>query len=830
MRASPLSYAAVLAISWVSSAHRSHAQSVLYVDDSAPVGGDGSGWATAHNHLTDALAHAMSTPGSDEIRIAEGVYRPDQSAANPAGTGSACATFMIPDGTTFGNVSIVGGYRGVGTAGDPNELDHTLFPTVLSGDVAGNDPAWPFTGSETEWVDNIDVLISATRGPVDLRGLRVVGARRTFYDGARNLIGATAQAWVRSTVFKDCTFASSPLRIFASSAPALCTHTLEHHAGFGLYFGQPKWWAANTPSTVTLENVVIEHVVNRNEEIPLAFFGGSATTWRGGGIRDCRLFYGVGATGFDSTIKPVVLFEDLVFERTVLGSTGQFDFAEGLIVFREGVRSNVLNCKFRDIEILSNFSHNVPVLSLGHQYEDIDTLIPRVVEGCVFEGIRDHTTKAGARTIPCLGATLVTACEFRDIQINDFAAVAAQRIEACLLENVRVERDQLDQTLSWLFGPHLVEMDVYVTAAIAFEVRGTIIRDCFTESTLLTVLSRADDCTIEQSTLSPKDQLNASVFAAEGSILSRMTVRDNILGTGGFLGFSGPSSAGVFLDRYATILNSAISGNRSNHNNDDSSSASGAWMFPGSAMYNCAVIDNGHPLTPDMFPTHVAVYAAPGVDADVSIVNSTICGNIGSHVGGVENNSFPRKVRFVNSIAAGNEVVTTDDFCAQLCPDLHAAACNCATRDIVLTNSLISQNAPAFVDADAGDYRPAPGSLAIDAAADGWWFDDFLDLDGDGLYDEPTPADALGQPRFVDDPVSPNTTPGFFLDVGAFEYQAGTLPCLADTNGDGDVTPADFGAWIAAFNAQSPACDQNGDGLCSPADFGAWIANFNAGC
>ncbi len=54
--------------------------------------------------------------------------------------------------------------------------------------------------------------------------------------------------------------------------------------------------------------------------------------------------------------------------------------------------------------------------------------------------------------------------------------------------------------------------------------------------------------------------------------------------------------------------------------------------------------------------------------------------------------------------------------------------------------------------------------------------------------------------------------------------------CLADVNGDGSVTPADFSAWVAAFNAQSAGCDQNGDGACSPADFSAWVSNFNAGC
>ncbi len=55
-------------------------------------------------------------------------------------------------------------------------------------------------------------------------------------------------------------------------------------------------------------------------------------------------------------------------------------------------------------------------------------------------------------------------------------------------------------------------------------------------------------------------------------------------------------------------------------------------------------------------------------------------------------------------------------------------------------------------------------------------------------------------------------------------------PCPADTNADGLVTPADFNAWILAFNSRSPACDQNVDGLCTPADFNAWVLNFNAGC
>ncbi|MEL6499539.1 MAG: GC-type dockerin domain-anchored protein [Planctomycetota bacterium] len=55
-------------------------------------------------------------------------------------------------------------------------------------------------------------------------------------------------------------------------------------------------------------------------------------------------------------------------------------------------------------------------------------------------------------------------------------------------------------------------------------------------------------------------------------------------------------------------------------------------------------------------------------------------------------------------------------------------------------------------------------------------------------------------------------------------------PCIADTNGDGALTPGDFNAWLLAYNTASASCDQNGDGRCTQGDFNAWILNFNAGC
>lgn len=71
--------------------------------------------------------------------------------------------------------------------------------------------------------------------------------------------------------------------------------------------------------------------------------------------------------------------------------------------------------------------------------------------------------------------------------------------------------------------------------------------------------------------------------------------------------------------------------------------------------------------------------------------------------------------------------------------------------------------------------------------------------------------------------------PDTFPDYHSFIIHI-DAPCLADVNGDGAVTPADFSAWLNAYNNNLPECDQNDDGNCSPADFSAWVNNYNNGC
>jgi len=95
---------------------------IIYVDDDAPGANDGSSWADAYNFLQDALAIAQS---GDEIRVAQGNYRPDQGAGITPG--DKTATFQLKNG-----VALAGGYAGAG-APDPNERDVQYYETVLNG-------------------------------------------------------------------------------------------------------------------------------------------------------------------------------------------------------------------------------------------------------------------------------------------------------------------------------------------------------------------------------------------------------------------------------------------------------------------------------------------------------------------------------------------------------------------------------------------------------------------------------------------------------------------------------------------------------------------------
>ncbi|MHC4241819.1 MAG: choice-of-anchor Q domain-containing protein, partial [Planctomycetota bacterium] len=110
---------------------------VIYVDDDAIAQFDGSSWAFAYRSLQEAIAEVR--PG-DEIRVAQGIYRPDRwssseswrGGSRPA-SGDREATFELINGVTF-----KGGYAGYGKP-EPNARNINLYETILSGDLDAND-------------------------------------------------------------------------------------------------------------------------------------------------------------------------------------------------------------------------------------------------------------------------------------------------------------------------------------------------------------------------------------------------------------------------------------------------------------------------------------------------------------------------------------------------------------------------------------------------------------------------------------------------------------------------------------------------------------------
>jgi predicted outer membrane repeat protein len=109
---------------------------VIYVDDDATGANDGTSWADAYNYMQDALADAegkASLPDAVpvEVRIAEGIYKPDGGAGTAPGDRKA--SFQLING-----VSIKGGYAGYGRA-NPNAYDPWVYRSILTGDLKGDD-------------------------------------------------------------------------------------------------------------------------------------------------------------------------------------------------------------------------------------------------------------------------------------------------------------------------------------------------------------------------------------------------------------------------------------------------------------------------------------------------------------------------------------------------------------------------------------------------------------------------------------------------------------------------------------------------------------------
>ncbi len=104
---------------------------IIYVDDDAAGTNDGSSWDNAYVHLQDALADANAAEKPVAIRVAQGIYKPDQGANQTPGDREA--TFHL-----INDVTLKGGFAGIGEL-EPDVRHVEAYVTILSGDLNGDD-------------------------------------------------------------------------------------------------------------------------------------------------------------------------------------------------------------------------------------------------------------------------------------------------------------------------------------------------------------------------------------------------------------------------------------------------------------------------------------------------------------------------------------------------------------------------------------------------------------------------------------------------------------------------------------------------------------------
>lgn len=104
---------------------------IIYVDANATRANNGSSWPDAYRYLQDGLADANSSPKLVEIRLAQGIYKPDRGTGITLG--DRYVTFQLKTG-----VAIKGGYAGLNHP-NSNARDIVKYKTILSSDLNGND-------------------------------------------------------------------------------------------------------------------------------------------------------------------------------------------------------------------------------------------------------------------------------------------------------------------------------------------------------------------------------------------------------------------------------------------------------------------------------------------------------------------------------------------------------------------------------------------------------------------------------------------------------------------------------------------------------------------
>lgn len=254
--------------------------------------------------------------------------------------------------------------------------------------------------------------------------------------------------------------------------------------------------------------------------------------------------------------------------------------------------------------------------------------------------------------------------------------------------------------------------------------------------------------------------------------------------------------------------------------------------FGGGGMHNAAMADNvfleGCVFSGNRAPQNVGGGVWNANDSHPTLIHCTFAGN-SAGFGGPAIFDTDSGVRLQNSIVWNgvNGIAGSNNNPTATYTDVQGGMAGLGNKNVN----------PLFVDANGADnvVGTPDDNLALSAGTG------CIDAANNSFSNLGITLDFAGNPRFVDDPGTPNTGQADarpVSDMGAYEYQPPALD--GDMNCDGAVTVSDIGGFVlaltnpSAYAIQFPTCsinnaDVNDDSAITVSDIGPFVALLTGG-
>jgi len=280
---------------------------IIYVDDDANAANDGSSWTDAYTFLQEALADARSVEKPVEIRVAQGIYKPDQGVIQTPG--NRTATFKLING-----VSLKGGYGGYSEP-DPDARYIDLYKSILSGDLIGDDGADFVNNGENSY----HVLTgSGCDETAVLNGFTIIGGNADDRHGD-NSVGGGMYGTDGNPTITNCTFSYNE----AHRGGAICCGNSSSIISYCKFSGNRAYYGGGVYTAPEGTPTIIN-----------CTFNGNHASRRGGGI-------------FNQFFSSPTLTNCKIVGNTA-GEEGSSDGEGGGVFNRDGCNPILINCIITD--------------------------------------------------------------------------------------------------------------------------------------------------------------------------------------------------------------------------------------------------------------------------------------------------------------------------------------------------------------------------------------------------------------------------------------------------------------------------------------------------